>query len=564
MKRKNLTLQDAIREFLWNYPVYIKRLFVSTSPLSYILVFLLLGLGIFSAVSAGSLDKYILKNNRDRIVEGTVGTVGYVNPMFLPQSQVDKDIHALLYEKFIEIDIEGNPIAHIATSWTSSEDGRRYDFQIDTGLYWSDGEKLTADDVVFTFTTARILSTQYGKDTFGNSLEGLRVEKTGDYSVRFIADERNATFFESIAVYIVPEHRFEGINFGTIESSLVEDFPVGSGPYRMVRRTDSMVLMEANPYYVSDVKIETFEYRLYPTAEDLEVAFRNGQLDTVGNMWLKDISYVNEYSKMYSLLETPLPFRKKIMFVNNRVSPLSSSSLRKGLNHITERQKLIDESRIDGSPTDTTFSTVSWAYDDSTPSLNYDPQKAVEEFESAGYTRDSATGFYETEDGKILTLTLTYLQNDMNEALAQTLKNVYESEGVLLDLDPQEFDQMTEETIATRDFELLLYELEITVDPDQYNLWHSLRVDFPNLNLAGYNFVRADLLLERGRENVNRTVRIDNYSILQRLLANDAPVVVLYEPKYNYVVSKRVKGVNLDSIYFASDRFSNIADWELE
>src|SRR5690606_12010625 len=118
---------------------------------------------------------------------------------------------------------------------------------------------------------------------------------------------------------------------------------------------------------------------------------------------------------------------------------------------------------------------------------------------------------------KILTLNLTYLKSDLNEALAKSIQSVYEKEGVIIDLDPQGYDQMTQETLATRDFELLLYELEITVDPDQYNLWHSLRVDYPNLNLSGYSFNRADVLLERARENTDISSRTEDYEILQRL-----------------------------------------------
>lgn len=564
MAKKKLSLLQSLREFLWNYPVLIKKFVISTAPVSFISLYIILGAGIFASVWFGKLDEYILKSSDDRIVEGTVGTLGVLNPMFIPHSQVDRDIQALLFEKFLDVDMNGDPLPVIAKSWNITSNGRVYDFVLDDSLYWSDGEKLDADDVIFTFQTATELSAQFGKDTFGNSLDGVKIEKTGRYSVRFTTNERNATFFESVAVYIVPEHRFEGVNMGTIETSIFEDFPVGSGPYRLVRKNSSSIQMERNSYYRSDVNIRYFEYRLYPTVRDLEVAFRNSQLDAIGNMWLRDIRYYDEYSKNYTLLSTHLPFKKKIMFVNNRVSPLSDSSLRAGLNLITDREGILEDAQIDGVASDTTFAQTSWAYEPSIGSLSYNPEAAVKEFGEAGYSKDEVTGFYETDEGKILTLTLTYLKSELNDSLAKSIQSFYEDEGVLIDLDPQGYDQMTQETLATRDFELLLYELEITVDPDQYNLWHSLRVDYPNLNLAGYSFNRADILLERARENTDVALRSEDYEILQRLLVNDAPVVVLYEPEYNYVVGKRIKNVSLDGVFFPAQRFSNVADWRVE
>jgi peptide/nickel transport system substrate-binding protein len=552
-----------LRDLFWNYPTYFIKLVAATSPVSYILFYLLLAFLFFTNVSAGNLNDYILKNPSNRIVEGTVGNITSVNPIFIAQTQADRDIQKLVYQKFIEIDSDGDPVPSIASKWKVSSDKLTYEFNLKENLYWQDGVRLDADDVVFTFDTAIALAQKYSEDTVGQSLEGVDVSKVDDYTVKIATQEANATFYESVSIYIVPKHLLETVPLRTFDTSLFEEFPVGSGPYRVSRKGDSEILLQRNEYYPTPANIEFIEYRLYSSPHELEIAFRNGLLDTVGGLNLNEISYVSEYSENYDVFQSVLPFRKKIVFINNRNKQLENASLRQGLNYITDKKKLLDLANVDGVKSDTSFAEVSWAYDKSLDYLIYDPEKAAVEFKNAGYTKDKNTGFFETEDGKILSLTISYLQTEVNDRVVEALKELWEDEGVLLDSSPQSYEEMTKETLATRDFELLLYEIEITIDPDQYNLWHSLRADYPNLNLAGYNYDRADLLLERGREANTKTERKESYVILQRILLLDAPVVVLYEPKYNYVVNNRIEGVTLEGVESPAERFNNVVDWRL-
>jgi peptide/nickel transport system substrate-binding protein len=126
------------------------------------------------------------------------------------------------------------------------------------------------------------------------------------------------------------------------------------------------------------------------------------------------------------------------------------------------------------------------------------------------------------------------------------------------------FNQMTMEVLPTRDFELLLYEVEVTDDPDQYNLWHSLRIDHPMLNISGYDYSRVDILLERARTNTDRDERTEDYRLFQRYLMDDAPVIFLYHPKAFFVARRSLKGINVENIVYPSNKYSNVQDWYWE
>jgi peptide/nickel transport system substrate-binding protein len=137
-------------------------------------------------------------------------------------------------------------------------------------------------------------------------------------------------------------------------------------------------------------------------------------------------------------------------------------------------------------------------------------------------------------------------------------------EGIILKTEKLTYNQITQEIIATRDFDILLYEIETTIDPDQYNLWHSLKSSHPDLNISGYSYERVDILLEDARKSLDRSTRKEKYDLFQRYLMADAPAVFLYNPTFFYFVKDSVEGIDLSNINFSYQRFHNIQDWKLK
>jgi len=210
------------------------------------------------------------------------------------------------------------------------------------------------------------------------------------------------------------------------------------------------------------------------------------------------------------------------------------------------------------------FPKTSWAYSDDFEKYQYNPQKAKELLKDLGYVMNTESGYYETENKEILNFTLSYLDTPTNSRMAELLIDYYKKEGVFLKGNGVGYDQITQEIIATRNFEMLLYEVETAIDPDQYNLWHSLKVNYPDLNLSGYDYERVDILLEEARQTINKDTRKQKYTLFQRYLNNDSPVIFLYNPSFEYIVDSGLKGIDLESINNSYDRFHNIEEWYWE
>lgn len=550
----------TFRDWLWNYPENISSLFKKTSPISFMLVFLLLGFGLFTLFRSESFASMFNTRKSDIFVEGSVGAISTFNPLFTSQNPVDKDIQALVFEKFIKIGMDGKPIASIAKDWVVSKDGKTYDFTIDLTHKWQDGEPLTLEDIVFTFETAKKLSSDFGYDTIGSTLSGVVIDKISEDKLRFTLSETNSTFFEAVSVYIVPKHKLEDVSLQDFPFNSFAKYPLGSGPYKVYRSEPNVIYLSASEYYWVTPKIETIIYRLYQDYPSMEASFRNGMLDAIGGIDGGLMTFAEEYSG-YKEYDLTIESRLRMIFFNVRKEKLEGKEIRNALNYITDKNKLLEKSSISGVPTYGPISKSNWAYSEDISKFEYDPVKAGEIFNGLGYTKNDKSGYYESSDKKILSFTISYYDNDLNNRLVNALRDLWKEEGVVLNLEPLSYTQLTQEIVATRNFDMLLYEVETTIDPDQYNLWHTLKTNYPDLNLSGYSYERVDILLEDGRRSTDINTRKDKYRLFQKYLTQDSPAMFLYHPTYTYIVKDSVYIPQIDNLAYPYQRFKDIAIW---
>ncbi len=553
-----------LREFLWNYPSVFSKLFNSLVPLSYFVLFLFVGIFISfileSNVVARILDD---SKSKDTFVEGSVGAISTFNPLFVSVNYVDKAVQELVFDRFIYIDKEGNPLPGIAESWSVSEDKLVYDFVIKDDIYWQDGGKLTVDDILFTFNTAKILSEEYGFDSVGISLIGVELEKNGEEGVIFRLKEPNPTFWEAVSLFIVPKSMLESSDFSQLPFNMFARYPIGTGRYKVTRTEQNSVYLSDNKFDGYNPNIKNIVFKIFPDKQSMEMSFRIGILDAVGGWDYEPLKFTEEYNNLQEFTKKE-GYRTKLIFFNMRRDMFKVKDLRIGINYLINKEKLIEDANIGGTVRKGPFVEGSWVFNNQIEYYNYDPTKAAEYLKNFGYTKNESSGYFESENQEILSFTISYFDSISNERLVNVLKEMLREEGVVLKLEKLTYNQITQEIIATRDFDVLLYEIETTIDADQYNLWHSLKTNYPDLNISGYEYERVDILLEDARKTSDKTVRKQKYDLFQKYLMADAPVIFLYNPTFFYFVKDSVKGVDFENMSYSYQRFNNIVDWVLE
>ena len=180
------------------------------------------------------------------------------NPLFSVDGSSDGIIR-LLYASLVNVDwVTQEPGPGLAESWSVAPDQKAWTFKLRQGVRWSDGEPLTADDVVFTWNDI-MYNPEFNRVTlelFRIRGQGFAVTKVDDFTVRVVTPEVFAPFLEFFgSVPILPKHALEtavkakvfpaAYGVGSKPSRII-----GCGPYRLKEfRLGQSTLLERNSEY---------------------------------------------------------------------------------------------------------------------------------------------------------------------------------------------------------------------------------------------------------------------------------------------------------------------------
>lgn len=154
----------------------------------------------------------------------------------------------------------------LATDYRLSEDRLVWTFDIRNDVKFTDGEALTAEDVVFTFETAKAAQSAVDLSYVEN------VEAVDEDTVAVTLSQPNSSFLNTVATLgIVPEHAY-GAGYG--------DAPIGSGPYKFVQwNKQEQLILEANEDYYGEVPAIKRVNIVFQTEDAAFAAVKAGQVD---------------------------------------------------------------------------------------------------------------------------------------------------------------------------------------------------------------------------------------------------------------------------------------------
>ena len=184
----------------------------------------------------------------------------------------------MIYSPMYYINPDGSIEWILAESMEPSDDGLVYTMKLKEGLKWSDGEPLTADDIVFTFNSINDM-----KENLYVGGEPIKVEKVDDTTVTFTLATQSASVTEllSAETFIVPKHIFDGK--GSFDVNMLEDEVVGSGPYMLEEyKTGEHLKFVKNPNYANgEANIDTVVYRIIENSDTASLALQKQEVDAL-------------------------------------------------------------------------------------------------------------------------------------------------------------------------------------------------------------------------------------------------------------------------------------------
>jgi ABC-type transport system substrate-binding protein len=332
----------------------------------------------------------IVPDNYGRIKEGVLGQPQFINPLYAPLSDVDRDLSELVFSSLMTYDKNGNIVPDLVSEYKKEADGKTIEISIKENAKWSDNKPLTIDDVIFTIDLVQ--DPEY-LSPLRTNWQGIEVEKLSEYKALFKLKQSYSGFEEVlVGLKILPKHIWKDMPVQAMTSNRNLNImsPIGSGPYivnKAIERSDktikSMILSANKNYYGNKPHIQRIDFYFFNNQEELLNNLKKGNLDS-GNIE-NPINYEENKFKKYNLesIETPNYFT---LFINNQKKPLNEKDVRQALTLLTDKQDLVsqvlkDKGKVMDSPIISNF----FGFSEPTSIFSFDEEKGKQLLDKAQY-----------------------------------------------------------------------------------------------------------------------------------------------------------------------------------
>lgn len=438
-----------------------------------------------------------------------------------------------------------------------TDDGRTYTYTLRDGVEFSDGEPLTADDVVFTYRTVLDDKTNNPAKSELDAIKEVRAD--GDDTVVFTLDYPYAGFAARTVLPVVPEHIAgkQDPNTGAFNTE-----PVGTGPYVLTDWSKGEKLtFKANPdYWGGAPEVKKLTMAIIADDDVRATRLRSGDLDGATLPPNLAATFDND-DRLGTHRATSYDFRAVTLPTGNPVT--GDTAIRRALDLAVDREAMVDKI-LDGAGRP--------AYgplpvDDPWFAKGIEREQDLDEagriLDKAGWKADEDG--VRVRDGRRASFTLYYPSGDkvrQDHALA------YASDAKKAGIEVK-VESATWEVIEPRMHrDAVLAGFGSTGDPDfgLYTLLHSSLAGDGFNNMARYDDPAVDEALDTGRRSRDPEVRKDAYDDLQRALVKNPGYTFLTHIDHMYVLADRWQDLTTQTEPhehgFASGPWWNVEDWQ--
>jgi peptide/nickel transport system substrate-binding protein len=499
----------------------------------------------------------------------------------------------------------------LAQSWEISDDKKRIVFTLREGLKWSDGEPLTADDVVFTYQDVifnKQIPTDW-KDSLKIGASGTfpQVRKIGDRQVEFILPEPFAPFLSTTtgpsanSVGILPKHSLLGL----IKSKDASGNPqflstwgtstdpakiIVNGPYKIESYTSSQrVVFRRNPYYWrKDAQGNQMPYadrivwQIIESPDTAILQFRSLGLDAM-EVFPEHFSLLKREEKRGKFTVYnggPRFSRTFISFNLNQgrrqngqpvVNPIKSRwfntiAFRQAIAHAIDRQRMLNNAFrgvgvVQNSPIEPQ-SPYYLSPEQGLKVYDYNPKKARELLLGAGFKYNSRKQLLDADGNWVRFSLITNAENTTRVAMGAQIKQDLSKIGIQVDYNPINFNTLVDKLTNSLDWEcyLLGFVSGGTEPHDAANVWlpdgglHTFnqkpqpgQAPLIGWEVAPWEAEIGRLYIQGARE-FDESKRKEIYAQTQRLTQEYLPYIYLVNPLSLAAVRDRLQGVKYSAL----------------
>ena len=515
-----------------------------------------------AAVSTESASSDTAASGEKIINVGVTNTIGSLNPLLLNGGEINKYATGLMFLPLMELDADLNFEGMLADSITT-EDNKNFIVHIDDAATWSDGTPVTADDVVYTAlrlaspvigNTAMMYYVFEGVGDDGFVEEGAEsidgIQKVDDKTVQFTTKEEMpiTTFENSYARYLLtlPKHVIEQYSEEELSTADWFNHPdVVSGPFIVTDfDVDHYISYEANKdYWKGAPKIDKLNIKIVDGSQ-LYAGLQSGEID-ITQQTMSDIPQ-EDYESVEALDNVEVvygsPVTNQSVFIQTKNVP--DVKVRQAMLYAIDRQQILEELlNGHGEIVDGFLSSASPFYDDSITPMTYDPEKAKELLDEAGWDGSQTLRFYVNSGDS------TFVNG------AQVLAAQWAAVGIKVEVQTVDFATLMS-VAGTNDYDILAVQYTYApVDPYPDVAWLLGGED----SWTGYGDDSVNEALAKTQTTSDMDEIKGLYSVVDQKVQEEVPMFSAYIVSAQAAVNKRLSNAT-PSVY---GFFNNVEQWEI-
>ena len=512
------------------------------------IIFFLPIISFFLLISCSKESEQIIdyKNNYiteegGEIINAMIGEPSNLVAMIAGDS-ASSAIAANIFNTLIKYDENLNHAPELASQWIISDDQKTITFKLKENLFWADGTPLTSDDVLFTW---RLVTDPNTRTPYASDYLLVKDAQTPNKQTFTVTYEQNyAPALDTWAsLQILPKHVLKDED---INNTFFSRKPTGSGYYQLDQWINGQqVTLKRNKNSTQgQALIEKLTSRIIPdtSSQFLELIADNIDLMNINPIQYQRVFPSREDLKQKIGLYKELGNGYTYLGFNLKQAPFNDPKVRQAMNYAINKEEIIKGVLLGlGEAIASPYKPGTRWNNESLSPYPYDPSKALALLKEAGYERNPA-GIL-VKDGKPFEFEILTNQNKQREMTAVLVQRRLKEIGIDVKIRVLEWASFINRFIKTGDFKAVVLGWSLSLDPDQFNIWHSSQQGPGQFNFVGYENPRVDELLELGRRELDNDKREEIYHEFSKLLLEDSPIVYLYAGYGLSAINKRVQGI---------------------
>ena len=485
-----------------------------------------LGLALLAAASMSlAIPAAQAQSKKDSVVVGMILEPTSLDPTTAPAAAIGEVVHYNILEGLTKINVDGSITPLLAESWTMDADGKAFTFKLRKGVKFQDGAPFDSAAVKFSFDRAKAeKSTNKAKGAVFNNISHISTPDA--HTVVLVLTNPDGNFLfrmgENTAVILHPN---------SADSAATK--PIGTGPFKLENwaKGTAVTLTKWDGYRdAANVKMKKVTFRFINDSSAQVAALLAGDIDGMPRFQSPQSLKQFQTDKRFAV-EMGSTAGKGIMTINNKKKPFDDVRVRRALSHAIDKNAFID-GVFEGlaKPIGSHMAPTDAGYVDLTGQYAFDPEKAKALLKEAGV---------QTPLNVTLTLPPPPYARKGGEILAAQLAKV----GIVAKIENVEWAQWLGGAFKGN-FDLTVIN---HVEPLDYMAYANPQYYW------GYDSKPFRDLAAKHSATTGAKDRTKLFGDMQRMIANDAVNVFLFNATNTAVYKKGLKGLWSSSPIFAND-----------